>query len=146
VTEAAATTRRYLAFGSNLCFEQMSRRCPAATVGEVVQLEGRRFVINRNGFATLLAVPGAVAWGLVWQLTPACEVALDAYEGVETGEYRKLEWQVGAAPALVYLASEERFGPARFGYLERILAAAATLSLPCDYLAEIGAWAGVGRG
>jgi hypothetical protein len=138
----AVPTRRYLAYGSNLCAEQMGRRCPAAVPGEVVRLEGWRFVINRDGFATLLPTPGAQAWGLVWQLTEACEAALDTYEGVETGEYRKVEWLVGTAPALVYLAAEQRPGPPRAGYLERILGGAAAFGLPAAYLAEIGAWAG----
>jgi hypothetical protein len=141
VTDTAAPTRRYLAYGSNLCAEQMARRCPAAVPGEVVRLEGWRFGINRDGFATLLPRPGAVAWGLIWQLTPVCEAALDTYEGVETGEYRKVAWQVGAAPALVYLAAEERPGAPRAGYLERILAAAAARGLPDAYLAELGSWA-----
>ncbi len=145
MTEAAAPTRRYLAYGSNLCTDQMARRCPAAMPGEVVPLDGWRFVINREGFATLLPAPGAQAWGLLWHLTPACEAALDTYEGVETGEYRKVEWLVRAAPALVYLASEERPGPPRAGYLERILGGAAVLGMPGAYLAEIGAWAGAVR-
>ncbi len=136
-------TRRYVAYGSNLCTEQMARRCPAARPGEVVRLDGWRFIINGEGFATLVPAPGATAWGLVWHLTPACEAALDRYEGVETGEYRKAAWQVGDTPALIYLAADERPGPPRTGYLERILAGAAALGLPAGYLAEIGGWAGI---
>ena len=135
-------TRPYLAYGSNLCTDQMARRCPAAQPGEVVRLEGWRFIINREGFATLLPAAGALAWGLVWQLTPACEATLDTYEGVESGEYRKVEWRVGGMPTLVYLAAEERFGPPRPGYLERILAAAAGWGLPPAYVAELASWAG----
>ncbi len=135
--------RRYLAYGSNLCLAQMARRCPVAVPGEVTRLEGWRFIINGEGCATLLLAPGVLAWGLVWRLTPACEAALDSHEGVETGEYRKVEWQVGGQPALVYLAAAQHPGPPRAGYLERILTAATSLGLPPDYLAELGGWAGV---
>ena len=142
MTAAAMPTRRYLAYGSNLCADQMAWRCPAAVPGEVLRLDGWRFIINGEGFATLLPEGGSVAWGLVWHLTEACEAALDTYEGVETGEYRKVEWHVGGAPALVYLAADQRPGLPRAGYLERILAGAAAWGVPPDYLAELGNWAG----
>jgi uncharacterized protein len=133
-------TRRYLAYGSNLCAEQMARRCPAAVPGAVVALEGWRFVINRCGVATLLPVPGARTLGLVWQLTAPCEAALDGFEGVATGDYRKVEMLVGGEPALLYLEAEESPGFPRGGYLERILAAAERLDLPAPYRAELAAW------
>ncbi len=134
--------RRYLAYGSNLCAEQMRQRCPAAEPAGLVRLEGWRFIINREGFATLLPCPGDHAHGLVWHLTVACEAALDGYEGVATGEYRKAELPAGAAPALIYFAAEERPGYPRPGYLERILRGGAEQGLPRDYLAQLGAWAG----
>lgn len=134
-------TRRYLAYGSNLCTSQMARRCPAAKSGEVVELPGWRFVINRRGVATLLPEPGACAAGLVWHLTTACEAALDRYEGVAQGLYRREEVEAGGAPALVYLAAETRPGMPRPGYLEGILAAAEVLGLAEDRRAEIAAWA-----
>ena len=133
------TRRRYLAYGSNLCAEQMARRCPAAVAGETVRLPGWRFIINRRGVATLLPERGAVACGAIWHLTPACEAALDVAEGVATGVYRKAEIEAGGAPALVYLAAETRPGAPRSGYLERILAACGRLGLPTE---QIGSWAG----
>ena len=133
--------RRYLAYGSNLCAEQMGRRCPAAVPAELVLLEDWRFIINREGFATLLPCPGARAHGLIWHLTPACEASLDIYEGVATGEYRKAEMPAGAGPALIYLAAEKNPGPPRPGYLERILRGGAEQGLPAGYLAELAGWA-----
>jgi hypothetical protein len=133
-------TRRYLAYGSNLCADQMARRCPAAKPGEVVELPGWRFVINRRGVATLLPDPGACAVGLVWHLTAACEAALDRYEGVADGLYRREEIAAGGAPALIYLAAETRPGMPRPGYLEGILAAAKARGLAEDRRAEIATW------
>ena len=63
---ASPMRRRYLAYGSNLCPEQMRQRCPAAEPGEMAALDGWRFIINRRGVATLLPCPGGRAWGLIW--------------------------------------------------------------------------------
>jgi uncharacterized protein len=134
--------RRYLAYGSNLCLDQMRERCPAAEPGPVVALEGWRFIINRRGVATLLPCPGSRIWGLVWHLTPACEASLDCYEGVATGHYRKVEVEADGGPALLYLAAEAGPGFPRPGYLERILAAAAARMLDTAYAAEAATWAG----
>jgi hypothetical protein len=132
---------RYLAYGSNLCAEQMARRCPAAEAGEVVELPDWRFTVNRRGVATLLPEPGARTWALVWQLTPACEAALDRYEGVAAGIYRREMLRVpGGAPALVYLASETAPGLPRPGYLEGILRAAELRGLPLAYRTELAGW------
>ena len=134
--------RRYLAYGSNLCLDQMRERCPAAEPGPVVALPGWRFVINRRGVATLLPCPGGQAWGLVWQLTRACEVALDRYEGVASGHYAKADIEVGGSPVLLYLATETAPGFPRRSYLERVVAAAAARGLNTAYVAELAAWTG----
>lgn len=130
--------RHYFSYGSDMCAEQMAQRCAAARPLGGADLPGWRFAINRRGVATLLEAPGASAFGLVWELTPACEAKLDRYEGVGSGHYRKAEIDVAGAPALVYLATDARPGMPRPGYLERILAAHARLGLAN---AAIEAWA-----
>lgn len=122
--------RRYFAYGSNICAEQMALRCPAAVPLGLADLPGWRFALNRRGVATLLEEPAACASGLLWDLSRACEEALDRYEGVASDVYRRAEIEVAGAPALVYLAAETRPGAARPGYLERILAACGRLGLP----------------
>jgi hypothetical protein len=121
----ALVGRRYFAYGSNMCAEQMARRCPAAEADGLVTLDGWPFVVNRRGVATLVPAPQARAGGLLWRLTPACEAARDRSEGVAEGHYREEVWQFAEAPALVYLARETRPGMPRPGYLQRILAAPA---------------------
>jgi uncharacterized protein len=132
--------RRYLAYGSNMCAGQMARRCPAAQSGDLVELPGWRFAINRRGVATLLPDAGARAVGLVWHLTADCEAALDRHEGVATGHYTREEIDVGGAPALAYIATEARPGMPRPGYLELILAAAETRGVPMEHRAAIAGW------
>lgn len=136
----SAASRRYLAYGSNLCAQQMAQRCPQAEAGEVITLSGWRFAINRRGVATLLQEDGAEAVGLVWHLTEACERHLDRYEGVRSNAYRKEVIDAGGEPALVYLASEERPGQPRPGYLEGILDAAKRLGIAPAHREEIANW------
>ncbi len=135
------TRRRYLAYGSNLCADQMAQRCPAARPAKRIALPNWRFIINADGWATLLPQPGAHAEGLIWHLTPACESALDEYEGVATNDYRKAEFTIGGAPALIYFATQQAPGFPQPRYLERVIAGAAAQGLPAPYLVELGSWA-----
>jgi len=137
-------TRRYLAYGSNMCRVQMAARCPAAAPLGVAALPGRRFLINRHGYATLVAAPAAEAYGLVWALDVEDERSLDRYEGVAQGEYRK-ETVILAehGEALIYLATDATPGRPRPGYLEGILAAAIAADLPLAYRAELARWRAV---
>lgn len=75
----------YFAYGSNINLGQMEQRCPAAKpIGPVV-LDGYelRFRGNGGGYgvATIAPKKGGHVAGLLWELTPACERALDYYEG-----------------------------------------------------------------
>ena len=125
--------RRYFAYGSNLSVGQMVKRCPAAVRGEVAALPGWRFVINRRGVATIVPDREAQVMGLLWDLTPACEMALDGYEGVAKGHYEKRSLAVGGTPTLVYIATESAPGAPRDAYLEGILAAARALGMAPPY-------------
>lgn len=76
-----ADGKLYFAYGSNINLEQMAYRCPdAQTVGPVT-LEGWELLFRGSGVATIGPKDGAVVHGLLWQLTPDCERALDRYEG-----------------------------------------------------------------
>lgn len=133
--------RPYIAYGSNMCGVQMAERCPAARLLGVAALPGRRFVINRQGFATLVEAPAGQAWGLVWALNAADEHSLDLYEGVAEGEYRKAAVNLAAyGEALIYIAADATPGAPLPAYLDAILAAAAAASLPPAYRAELARW------
>lgn len=75
----------YFAYGNNINLEQMERRCPAAKPIGPVMLDGYelRFRGNHGGYgvATIAPKQGGHVAGLLWELTPACERALDHYEG-----------------------------------------------------------------
>jgi hypothetical protein len=133
--------RRYFAYGSNIVARQMTHRCPAARLVGFARLDGWRFHIMTRGFATILPDPDAHVLGMIWVLTPACEVALDRYEGVHRGLYDKRQIEVGGKDALVYIASEIEPGVPKPGYLEAIIAAAESHRFAPDYVtAELRAW------
>lgn len=77
----------YFAYGSNLHLEQMKRRCPAAEALGRIKLDHWRLVFR--GVADCIPEHGATCWGGVWRITKDCEMALDVYEGVRGGLYRK---------------------------------------------------------
>src|SRR3954454_18755375 len=77
----------YFAYGSNLHLAQMAKRCPAAVSLGRMKLPDHRLVFR--GVADCIPVPGAVTYGGLWRITAACERALDNYEGVSMGLYRK---------------------------------------------------------
>ena len=75
----------YFAYGSNINLGQMEQRCPAARPVCPVILDDYelRFRGNGGGYgvATIAPKKGGHVAGLLWELTPACERALDYYEG-----------------------------------------------------------------
>lgn len=135
----------YFAYGSNMEKNPMRERCPQAIPLGLATLPGWAFRINDRGFATLAPTEFRTVRGLLWHLTDADEAALDDYEGVSEGLYTKCRltvFKTGGEPveAMIYLAARQQPGTPLPGYLESILAAAAELGLPPDYLEELGSW------
>jgi gamma-glutamylcyclotransferase (GGCT)/AIG2-like uncharacterized protein YtfP len=119
----------------------MRRRCPGAHALGPARLDGWRFVITRDGYASLVRDPGARVHGVLWRLAPRDLAALDAYE--QPAYLRRIvPVRQGAArrPALVYLAPERGGGKARPGYQELVVAAARDWKLPAAYVAGLARW------
>jgi cation transport regulator ChaC len=135
----------YFAFASNMVPAQMAERCPGAASRGVAVLEDHRFHIGRRGYATVVGESGASVYGILWELRPAHEDALDVYEGVRHGLYRKVHLPVRSADgtthqAIVYVAGDPARGNAVAGYMEKVVAAAEAHSLPAAYVAELRSW------
>jgi len=135
----------YFAFGSNIVPSQMASRCAGATSLGSAVLEGHRFRIGRRGYGTVVPEPGATVHGVLWSLRPEDEAALDVYEGVRHGLYRKVRQPVRTADgaeheAMVYVAAEPEPGAAVAGYVEKIVAAAEAHGFPAAYLDELRSW------
>ena len=60
----------YFAYGSNLSRSGMRQRAPGARAIGVAVLEGHRFVIGRDGWASVEPARGQCVYGVLWKITP----------------------------------------------------------------------------
>ena len=74
----------YFAYGSNINLDQMTHRCPDAKPLGPVTLDNYELLFRGSpggsGFATIAPCEGSQVQGLLWEITPRCERALDFYE------------------------------------------------------------------
>jgi cation transport regulator ChaC len=139
------TAQYYFAYGSNMDEGQMALRCPKAKLVGRASLADHSFLINERGVASVAAAPNRVVHGLLWTISRTDEKALDRYEGVGHGHYRKevlpiLQTSGCTVDALVYIASSNNPGIPRTGYMERINRTATEHGLPDDYIEELQSW------
>ena len=135
----------YFAYGSNMDVEAMAQRCPRSRPIGLGRLARHRITLLPEGYANVLRDPRRNVHGVIWDLALADVRALDAYEDVGRGLYRKLiqpvlRAQGGSVQALVYVGRGEGGTPVS-GYLEDVLEAARSWNLPKAYLAELAALA-----
>ena len=132
----------YFSYGANMDPVHMAEQCPGAVrLGQAV-LRDHRFGIAAGHYATVRASSGSTVYGVLWRLDPEDEAALDEFEGVGKGFYRKDTAQVEDAEgatvtAMIYRPVDDRLGPASPRYLERIIEVAALLGFPESYLLEL---------
>ena len=84
--------RLYLAYGSNLNLEQMSCRCPDATVLGTAELRDWELLFKGSQTGSYLTVErrkGSTVPVGVWEVSEADERALDRYEGCPRFYYKK---------------------------------------------------------
>lgn len=133
----------YFAYGSNLCVQQMARRCPDATDPRPATLADHDWLINERGVATVEPFHGAVVHGVLWRLSDHDLDVLDSAEGVPV-RYRRDELVVhtaeGPGPAWVYIDPRVEPGPPRPGYLERIIDGARHHGLPQRWVDFLHKW------
>lgn len=114
-------TRLYLAYGSNMNKAQMARRCPAAKPIKVLMIDDCRLVFR--GYADIEFRAGEQTPMVLWQITAACEVALDKYEGVAAKNYKRVEIPLDNGEfALTYVMCDGGVWPPQQEYYERIRA------------------------
>jgi Gamma-glutamyl cyclotransferase, AIG2-like len=128
----------HFAYGSNMSRALMRRRCPGAEPLGPGRLDGWRFVIMREGYASITPAAGAAVHGVLWRLSPRDLAALNAYESLDRGLYvrRVLPILIGARrrAALVYVAQGRASGRPQPGYQELVVAAAREWGLPEAYV------------
>ncbi len=134
----------YFAYGLNLDRETMAQRCPAARALGPARLMRHRFVITRDGWASVVRDTRACVHGGLWELTLGDLRALDRFEDVGRGLYVKVTQPIvtpgGAKRALVYVGTGAEGGVPKPGYIERIIACAPDWDVPADHLRLIAGW------
>lgn len=140
----------YFAFGSNMHRGQMAKRCPGAQAMGQAVLADWRFLITRDGYASIEPEAGARVHGVLWRCAPKDILTLDRYEGVPGGWYRQVRVPVNCGGrslnALAYRCRVRLPGRPARGYHDRVvIPAARDWGLPEDYLCELEGWLAPGR-
>ena len=97
---------KHFAYGSNLWFEQMDRRCPDNEPIDKGKLKDYRWIISSRGYANIVESKGDYVIGYVYELNPKDEKKLDEKEGAgDAYTKEKLEIEVGGEKyeCLVYI-------------------------------------------
>lgn len=129
---------RYFAYGANMDRGHMSRTAPGAVLLGHAVLDGYRVVIGKAGYGTVVPGGDTVVHGILWRLTERDEEALDDFEGIAQGLYRKdvvaVRTAAGVEQAMVYLATDDRPGVTSADYVRQVVAAARAAGLPAEYV------------
>ena len=137
----------YAAYGSNLDPTQMLARCPHSPAAGTGWLEGWRLTFGaedlgwEGSLATVVEQPGARVFVGLYDLTDGDAADLDAWEGADTGLYRKLRVRVHTLEhdrvAWVYVLDGYEGGLPGARYLGVLAAAAEAAGAPDDYVHEL---------
>lgn len=111
----------YFAYGANVNQRNLKRHAPRAKALGIARLPGYRLVFKQ--FADVVKDPKGAVTGVLYELTPACELALDRYEDVPT-LYRKITVTVerddGPAEAMVYVRNGGEKAPPTLEYFNLV--------------------------
>ena len=134
----------YFAYGTNMDRAGMRLRCPEARGLGTAALDGWRLLVMRDGYVSIAPRAGAVVHGVLWRLGPRDLAALDAYEAVDAGLYRRQLLDVmhdgQSRAAEVYIGRSDAEGRPRPGHMSLVIAAAQSWGLPAAYLEEMRQW------
>ena len=140
----------YFAYGSNLEFEQMRKRCPSAvTISMAVLPEHRlaftRFSEKRNGgVADIVSSQADEVQGALYDITDDDAVRLDEFEGVSDGCYERIAVKITlrageVLEAYTYKASEQGLFKPASAYMQQIISGARYHQLDGAYIAMLEA-------
>lgn len=134
----------YFAYGSNMNWAQMQRRCPSSRFVCVGRLPGYQFGITRHsrlrncGTANVFPAPGKEVWGIVYEIPDEELLILDGFEDGYRRQLLPIECAGDGMPplqALVYVAAiEENVPLPNPEYRRLIVEGALQWKLPADYL------------
>jgi gamma-glutamylcyclotransferase (GGCT)/AIG2-like uncharacterized protein YtfP len=140
-------TVHYFAYGSNLNWPQMQRRCPSSRLVCVARLLNYQFAITRHsrlrgcGTANIFPADGKEVWGTVYDVGDADLIILDSFEDGYRREILPVFALADGKPplnVLVYIAEIENDVPLpSAAYKHLILDGAKHWNLPASYLSML---------
>lgn len=124
---------KYIAYGSNMCSEQMAYRCPDAKLIGTGKLYGAQLEFYTHATVEHTASDEAYVPVAVWDISKADELRLDRYEGVPSyyiKQRRKVHMDDGSTlMGMIYLMHMKRGGAPAAGYYNGIALAYKRLHL-----------------
>ena len=135
---SAPAYSRYFAYGSNLSFAQMKKRCPYNLKIGIGILEGYRWIISKRGYANVVKSQHDYVLGEVYKITEYDESRLDVREGVDEKSYEKPKLEIFvddiAYDCLVYVDPITEEGTPDEGYASTINEGIKDSNLPQEYV------------
>lgn len=107
----------YFAYGANMHPGNMSWRCPNAKAKGAFVLNDWELKLYTH--ATIEPKKGAQVSGVLWEITPECEQALDIFEGFPS-YYIKRTWIQNGIQFFFYEMTDPKSGRPSFGYVQDI--------------------------
>ena len=147
----------YFAYGSNLDWAQMKKRCPSVRFVAVARLVGYKLAFTRFsdrrlcGVADVVEAEGSVVWGVVYEIDERDFEPLDQYEGYLAGRtrnaYERVELTVlhngqsQPAAAWIYVVCEksDREHAPNAEYKRLMTEGARYWGLPQEYVSRLDA-------
>jgi gamma-glutamylcyclotransferase (GGCT)/AIG2-like uncharacterized protein YtfP len=126
-------TSLYFAYGANINADDMSWRCPRARPVGVFELHNWQLELYCH--ATIEPKQGSSVHGILWELTPECEQALDRFEGFPS-YYTKRTWNQGGQWFFFYEMTDPKSGKPSQGYIRGIANGYDQWQLPQSKLKE----------
>jgi len=133
----------YFAYGSNMNWPQMQRRCPTSRFARIARLPGYGFGIARHsrlrdcGTANIFIDPGSEVWGIVYDVTENDLMTMDGFEdGYSRAKVFVHNINIKPSPleVIVYIAPKETVVPLPNAEYKRLLLEGARYwKLPAEY-------------
>jgi len=145
----------YYAYGSNMDWNQMRRRCPSARFVGIALLQDHKLEFTRKsqqrgcGVADVVPITGQNVWGVVYEISDLDVGKLDASEGYRPGSNKNSYWRHERMVSLdgdpkrpltvqLYIAEREDAPPKPNNkYKDQILSGAKHWHLPAKYIQEL---------
>jgi gamma-glutamylcyclotransferase (GGCT)/AIG2-like uncharacterized protein YtfP len=139
----------YAAYGSNMDPAQMARRCPHSPQHGTGWLQDWRLTFGgadlgwEGSLATVVEDQGHQVFVVLYELSEPDEQALDRWDGVTLGYYRKAKVRIatldGDVLAWLYVLNDYEGGVPSARHLGILADAAEAAGAPWDYVAELRA-------